>query len=151
MPTDLVLQIPFFVLSQLQFSALSTGDSSKYDEQQERKEQALRSTVSAIRAKHGDCSLEFVEQDMTKEIDVGKEVDVNGQKSENMILEHLLEMEVHQSEEVARLVATVQEVGFIERIIHNRIACSFTTSLNYNNPIHIHIYFNNNINNNIII
>ena len=34
-------------------------------------------------------------------------------------------MEVHQSEEVARLVATVQEVGFIERIIHNRIACSF--------------------------
>ena len=72
MPTDLVLQIPFFVLSQLQFSALSTGDSSKYDEQQERKEQALRSTVSAIRAKHGDCSLEFVEQDMTKEIDVGE-------------------------------------------------------------------------------
>lgn len=29
-----------------------------------------------------------------------------------MILEHLLEMEVHQSEEVARLVATVQDVGF---------------------------------------
>ena len=61
--------------SQSQFSALSTGDSSKYDEQQERKEQALRSTVSAIRAKHGDCSLEFVEQDMSKEIDVGKRID----------------------------------------------------------------------------
>ena len=30
-----------------------------------------------------------------------------------MILEHLLEMEVNQSEEVDRLVATVQDVGII--------------------------------------
>ena len=46
-----------------------------------------------------------------------------------MILEHLLEMEVHQSEEVARLVATVQDVGFMIVIINYWIVRSFTASL----------------------
>lgn len=48
---------------------------------------------------------------MKKELYIHNDVDL--QKSENMILEHLLEMEVNQSEEVDRLVATVQDVGII--------------------------------------
>lgn len=58
----------------MQFSAVSTGENSKFTEQQARQDQALRAAVMAIQEKRPDCSLEEVEQEMTKEIDVSSDV-----------------------------------------------------------------------------
>lgn len=94
----------------MQFSGLSTGDGSKYDEEQEKKDQMLRATVASIQEKNPDCTLEYVEQEIVKEIDVRKREWNEDQKSENMILEHLLEMEVNQSTEVSHLIDTISNV-----------------------------------------
>ena len=62
----------------MQFSAVSTGENSKFTEQQARQDQALRAAVMAIQEKRPDCSLEEVEQEMTKEIDVSSDVETIG-------------------------------------------------------------------------
>lgn len=70
----------------------------------------LRTTVSSIQEKNADCTLEYVEQEIVKEIDVREREWNEDQKSENMILEHLLEMEVNQSTEVSHLIDTISNV-----------------------------------------
>ena len=67
--------------------------------------------MTAIQSKRPDCSLEEVEQELTKEIDVGAKSPSHLQRSENLIFEHLLEMEVNQNEEVARLSETIGDVA----------------------------------------
>ena len=73
----------------------------------------LRATVTSIQEKNPECTLEYVEQEMVKEIDVCVREGYEVQKSENMILEHLLEMEVNQSTEVSHLIDTISKVCMI--------------------------------------
>ena len=83
------------------FSTLSTGASSTYSAHQAELDEALRRTVEEIESRNPSSSLNDIEQDMIQQID----------KSEHMILDHLLQMEVSKNEAVNALLESVELAG----------------------------------------